>query len=281
MSNAFKICLLSTWHDPSWAISVTRTSKYSPLSPDPDVVEWEEAPSAGQLMNGALTLSVLFFLECVARVPLSLGGLGVRLCSPSFAFSVATVRNRRQVSATVCGDAVRLSTEPSVSGVVPKACQVESWRRSYIGVCRGGVCESDLWRRSYIGVCRGGVCESDLCRRSYIGVCRGGVCGSDLWRRSYIGVCRGGVCESDLCRRGYIGACRGGVWETYLWRRSYIGVCRGGVCVSDLWRRSYMGVCRGGVCVSDLCRRSFIGVCRGGVCESDLCQVRVSYNSVK
>ena len=31
---------------------------------------------------------------------------------------------------------------------------------------------SDLWRRSYIGVCRGGVCESDLCRRSYIGVCR-------------------------------------------------------------------------------------------------------------
>ena len=41
---------------------------------------------------------------------------------------------------------------------------------------------------------------SDLCRRSYIGVCRGGVCDSDLWRRSYIGVCRGGVCESDLCQ---------------------------------------------------------------------------------
>ena len=39
------------------------------------------------------------------------------------------------------------------------------WRRSYIGVCGGGVCESDLWRRSYIGVCRGGVCESDLCPR--------------------------------------------------------------------------------------------------------------------
>ena len=29
-----------------------------------------------------------------------------------------------------------------------------------------------LWRRSYIGVCRGGVCVSALCRRSYIGVCR-------------------------------------------------------------------------------------------------------------
>ena len=40
-----------------------------------------------------------------------------------------------------------------------------------------------------------------LCRRSYIGVCRGGVCVSDLWRRSYIGVCRGDVCVSDLCPR--------------------------------------------------------------------------------
>ena len=79
------------------------------------------------------------FPECVARVPVSLGGLGVRLCSPSFAFAFATVRNRRQVSATACGSAVRLSTVASVSGVVPKACQVESWRRSYIGVCRGGV----------------------------------------------------------------------------------------------------------------------------------------------
>ena len=122
-----------------------------------------------------ITRSEVIFPECVARVPVSLGGLGVRLCSPSFAFSVATVRNRRQVFATACGDAVRLSTVASVSGVVPKACQVESWRRSYIGVCRGGVCESDLWRRSYIGVCRGGVCDSDLCRRSYIGGSRGGV----------------------------------------------------------------------------------------------------------
>ena len=34
------------------------------------------------------------FPECVARVPVSLGGPGVRLCSPSFAFAVATVRNR-------------------------------------------------------------------------------------------------------------------------------------------------------------------------------------------
>ena len=45
---------------------------------------------------------------------------------------------------------------------------------------------------------------SDLCRRSYIGVCRGGVCVSDLCRPSYIGVCRGSVCVSDLCRRRYI-----------------------------------------------------------------------------
>ena len=37
-----------------------------------------------------------FFPECVARVPVSLGGLGVRLCSPKVAFATATVRNRSQ-----------------------------------------------------------------------------------------------------------------------------------------------------------------------------------------
>ena len=66
-------------------------------------------------------------------------------------------RNRSQVSATACGDAVRLSTVASVSAGAQKLCQVESCRRSYIGVCRGGACVNDLCRRSYIGVCRGGV----------------------------------------------------------------------------------------------------------------------------
>ena len=68
----------------------------------------------------------------------------------------ATVRNRPQPSATVCVRAVRLSTVASASGVIPKACQVDSCRRIYIGVC-GGVCEIELCRRIYIGVCRGGV----------------------------------------------------------------------------------------------------------------------------
>ena len=65
------------------------------------------------------------FSECVARVPVSLGGLGVRLRSPKVAFATATVGNRRQPSATVCVSAVRLSTVASASGVVLKACQVE------------------------------------------------------------------------------------------------------------------------------------------------------------
>ena len=39
------------------------------------------------------------FPECVARVPVSLGGLGVRLCSPKVAFATATVGNRSQPSA--------------------------------------------------------------------------------------------------------------------------------------------------------------------------------------
>ena len=183
-----------------------------------------------------------------------------------FAESCVCVRNRPPTTATVCVSAVRLSTVASAPGVIPKAYQVDSCRRSYIGVCRGGVCVSDLCRRSYNSVCRGGVCVSDLCRRSYIGVCSGGVCVSDLCRRSYIDICSGGVCVSDACRRSYIGVRRRGVCVSDLWRRSYVGVCRRSVCVSDLCRRSYIGVCSGGVCVSDLCGRSYIGVCRGGVC---------------
>ena len=44
-----------------------------------------------------------------------------------FAKSCVCDRNRRQPSATVCGDAVRLSTVASASGVVPKGCQVDFW----------------------------------------------------------------------------------------------------------------------------------------------------------
>ena len=90
-----------------------------------------------------------------------------------FAESCVCVRNRSPATATVCVSAVRLSTVASAPGVIPKACQVDSCRRSYIGVCRGAVSVIDLCRRSYFGVCRGGVCVSDLCCRSYIGVCRG------------------------------------------------------------------------------------------------------------
>ena len=103
-----------------------------------------------------------------------------------------------QPFATVCMSAIRLSLCANATGVVSKVCQVDSWCRSYIGVCRGGVSVSDLCFCSYIGVCRGGVSVSDLCRRMYTGVCRGGFSVNDLWRRSFIGVCRGGVSVSDL-----------------------------------------------------------------------------------
>ena len=44
---------------------------------------------------------VFLFPECVARVPVSVGGLGVRLCSRKVVSMFATVRNRPQPSATV------------------------------------------------------------------------------------------------------------------------------------------------------------------------------------
>ena len=120
------------------------------------------------------------FPECVAMVPVSFGGLGVRLCSRKVVSVFATVRNRPQPFATVCVSAIsspqwRVRQERSCKRVKLTHC-----RHSYIGVCRGGVCVSDLCRRSSIGICGGSVCVTDLCRRSYIGVCRGGVCVSDL-----------------------------------------------------------------------------------------------------
>ena len=65
----------------------------------------KEATNAGETclspsLFSSLSCSVFFFSplfpECVARVPVSLGGLGVRLCSPKVAFATATVRNRSQ-----------------------------------------------------------------------------------------------------------------------------------------------------------------------------------------
>ena len=66
--------------------------------------------------------AVLSFPECVARVPVSLGGLGGEAV---FAKFCVCGRNRPQVSATACVTAVRLSTVASASGVVQKACQID------------------------------------------------------------------------------------------------------------------------------------------------------------
>ena len=56
------------------------------------------------LQNYANIINLLnhdVFPECVARVPVSFGGLGVRLCSRKVVSMFATVRNRSQPFATV------------------------------------------------------------------------------------------------------------------------------------------------------------------------------------
>ena len=73
----------------------------------------------------SVVIYMILFPECVARVPVSFGGLGVRLCSRKVVSVFATVRNRPQPSATVCVTAVRLSTVASASGLVLKACEVD------------------------------------------------------------------------------------------------------------------------------------------------------------
>ena len=129
-------------------------------------------------VTAGITQSKIFsvFPECAARVPVSLGGLGVRLCSPKVAFAAQPFATRQPSAtfATVCVTAVRLSTVASAPRGGLKSVS------SSLVASQFYVCESDLRRRSFIGVCRGGVCESDLRRRSYIGVCRGGVSVSDL-----------------------------------------------------------------------------------------------------
>ena len=63
---------------------------------------------------------------------------------------------------------------------------------------------SDLRRRSYFGICAGGVCVRELRRRSYIGVCRGGFIVSDLCRRSSFGVCRGAFSGGVICVAAFL-----------------------------------------------------------------------------
>ena len=75
----------------AWHFFLLRTSR-----------SWVQNPAIYFLLcRMTLNLAAPVFPECVARVPVSLGGLGVRLCSSSFAFATATVGNRRQPSPTV------------------------------------------------------------------------------------------------------------------------------------------------------------------------------------
>ena len=60
-------------------------------------------------------------------------------------------RNRRQVFATVCGDAVRLFTVASASGAVPKACQIDCLSPQLFWCLQRRCLWSDRWRRSCIG----------------------------------------------------------------------------------------------------------------------------------
>ena len=227
------------------------------------------------------------FPDCAARVPVSLCGSGGGSGGEAvFAKSCVCGCNRRQPFATVCVSALRLSRVASAPGRVWKVCQVHSWPRSYIGVCRRGVSVSGLCCRDYFGVWRGKVCVNALCRRSYVGVCRGGVCVTDLCRRNYIGVCRGGVFASDLLRRSYFSVCRGGVCVPVcaLCRRRYFDGCRGSVSVSDLCQvsASYKNVKR--ECPTRVSSKSVLQERQVRVsCKSVLqkCQVRVSYMSVK
>ena len=77
-----------------------------------------------------------------------------------FAKFCVCVRNHRQPSATVCGDAVRLSTVASASGVVPKACQVDSFSpQLYWRLQRRCLCEWAVSPQLYWSLQRRCLCE--------------------------------------------------------------------------------------------------------------------------
>ena len=95
---------------------------------------WDWSPSAWASQNDRNAPQPMCF-------PFHCGGLGVRPCSPEVAFVSATVGNRLRE-----GRKALLLRECNCNGLD------DSWRRSSIGVCRGGISVSDLCRRSYIGV---------------------------------------------------------------------------------------------------------------------------------
>ena len=170
------------------------------------------------------------FPECVARVPASLGGLGLRLCSPSFAFATATVRNRLRVrrKALHSGECVRSGPE-SVSSWLLVAVFLLAFAEdlSVWVICVAAVILVFAEDLSVWVICVAAVILVFAEDLSVWVICVTAVILAfaeelSVWvicvRRSYIGVFRGPVCVSDLCR-------------------SYIGICRGSVCVSDLWCR--------------------------------------------
>ena len=243
------------------------------------------------------TILLLFFPECVARVPVSFGGLGVRLCSRKVVSMFATVRNRSQPFASD-RNRLREGRKALHSGECtwsdPES--VWSWVMSpqlYWCLQRRCLCERSVSPQLYWCLQRRCLCECSVAPQLYWCLQERCLCEWSVAPQLYWCLQKRCQCEWSVSPQLYWFLqrrclCEWSVSPQLYWclqprclcewsvspqcRRSYIGVCSGGVCVSALWRRSYIGVCRRGVCVSDLWRRSYIGVCRRGVSASDLCR---------
>ena len=253
---------------------------------------------------------MFFFPECVARVPVSLGGLGVRLCSPSFAFATATVGNRLRDrrKALHSGECVWSGPESVSSWLfVAAVILVSAEEVSVWVICVAAVILAFAEEGSVKVICVVAVILVSAEEVSVRVICVVAVILVSAEEVSvrvtyvvaiFIGVCRGGVCVSDLCRAvismsaeelsvwviGFLAVILAFAEEVSVWviRAAAVILVSAEevsvwvICVAAVILVFAEEVSVRVICVPEGCRESMS-------CQSVLqkCQVRASYNSVK
>ena len=111
---------------------------------------------------------VLLFPECIARDPVSFGGLGVRLCSRKVASVSPTVRNRLRDRRNRLRECDKLSTVASASGAVLKACEVDSLSSQLYWHLQGNyLCEWSVSPQLYWCLYKRCLCEWSVSRQLF------------------------------------------------------------------------------------------------------------------
>ena len=243
---------------------------------------------------------LFFFPECVARVPVSFGGLGVRLCSRKVVCMFATVRNRLRDrrKALHSGECIRAGPESVWSWSVVVAVILESaeemsvWVIGFAAVIFAFAEEVSVWAICVAAVILESAEEMSVWVIGFAAVILAFAEEVSVWAICVAAVIlslqRRCLCEWSVSPQLQVYwclqrrcLCEWSVSPQLYWHLQRKCLCEWSVSPQLYWQLQRRCLCERSVSPQwywhlqrkSLCEcRSYIGICRGGVCVSDLCR---------